>query len=80
MTTVKSDEQLSAVIDAIDSVADSYENVSEEDFETIKNARLMAYTATPNYPICIPSYRPEKQKQLAKDFLIYLCSERGQAT
>ena len=80
LTTVKSDEQLSAVIDAIDSGADSYENVSEEDFETIKNARLMAYTATPNYPICIPSYRPEKQKQLAKDFLIYLCSERGQAT
>lgn len=38
----------------------------------------MGYTATPNYPIGIPSYRPEEQKQLAKDFLVYLCSERAQ--
>ena len=38
----------------------------------------MGYTATPNYPTAIPSYRPEEQKQLAKDFLVYLCSERAQ--
>lgn len=76
---VKSDELLSKVIDAVDAGKTSYEGVCKEDFELIKNARLMAYTATPNYPVCVPSYRPAKQKELAKDFLVYLCSEHAQA-
>lgn len=79
LETVKTDQLLSDVIDAIDNGETSYANVSEEDFAKIKTARLMAYTATPNYPICVPSYRPEKQKELAKDFLTYLCSDHAQA-
>ena len=79
LTTIKTDTLLSEVIDAIDAGETSYPNVRAEDFQTVRTARLMAYTATPNYPICIPSYRPEKQKKLAKDFLIYLCSDHAQA-
>ena len=79
LATIKTDTLLSEVIDAIDAGETSYPNVSAEDFETVRTARLMAYTATPNYPICIPSYRPERQKELAKDFLVYLCSDHAQA-
>ena len=78
LPSVQTEEKLSAVVAAVDEGASSYDGVSAEDFETVRQARLMCYTATPNYPIGIPSYRPEEQKQLAKDSLVYLCSERAQ--
>ena len=78
LSTVQTEEKLAAVVAAVDEGASSFEGVSAEDFAAVREARLMGYTATPNYPIGIPSYRPEEQKQLAKDFLVYLCSERAQ--
>ncbi len=78
LSTVKDDATLSAIAAAVDEGAESYDGVSAEDFAAVKEARLMGYTATPNYPIAIPSYRPEDQKKLAKDFLVYLCSDRAQ--
>jgi len=78
LDTVTTEAQLSAVIKAVDEGKTSYDGVSEKDFATIRDARLMGYTATPNYPIGIPSYLPEKTKQLAKDFLVYLYSDRAQ--
>ncbi len=78
LKTIGTDEKLSAVVKAVDEGATSYDGVSAEDFEAVRQARLMAYTATPNYPIGIPANRPAKQKQLAKDFLVYLYSARAQ--
>ena len=78
LPTVQTEEKLAAVVAAVDEGASSCDGVSDEDFAAVQQARLMCYTATPNYPIGIPSYRPEEQKQLAKDFLVYLCSERAQ--
>jgi len=78
LETVTTEEQLSAVVKAVDEGKTSYDGVSEKDFAAIRDARLMGYTATPNYPIGIPSYLPEKTKQLAKDFLVYLYSDRAQ--
>ena len=53
-------------------------DLTEADFNHVKEARLMVYTATPNYPIGIPSNRPEAKKKLAKDYLVYLYSDRAQ--
>ena len=78
LTTVQTEEKLSAIVKAVDEGKTSYEGVSEEDFAAVRDARLMGYTATPNYPIGIPSYRPEAKKKLAKDFLTYLYSDRAQ--
>ncbi len=78
LPTVQTEEKLSKVVEAVDQGAASYEGVSEADFAAVREARLMCYTATPNYPIAIPAYRPEGQKKLAMDFLTYLCSERAQ--
>lgn len=78
LSTVQTEEKLAAVVTAVDEGATSFEGVSAEDFEAVRQARLMGYTATPNYPIGVPSYRPDEQKQLAMDFLVYLCSERAQ--
>ena len=78
LATVNTEEKLLAVIDAVDEGKTSYEGVSEEDFAAVRDARLMGYTATPNYPIGIPSYRPDNQKKLAKEFLTYLYSDRAQ--
>ena len=52
--------------------------ISPEDFETVRQARLMGYTATPNYPLGIPANRPESKKKKKKKFLTYLYSDRAQ--
>ncbi len=78
LSTVNSEATLSAVVKAVDEGKTSYDGVSAEDFARVKEARLMVYTATPNYPVGIPANRPAAKKQLAKDFLVYLHSDRAQ--
>lgn len=78
LSTVNSDEKLSEVVAAVDNGDTSVDGVSAADFETVRQARLMGYTATPNYPIGIPKNRPENKKALAKKFLTYLYSDRAQ--
>lgn len=78
LSTVNSEEKLSEAVKAVDEGKTSVDGVSAEDFEKVKEARLMGYTATPNYPIGIPASRPASKKQLAKDFLVYLYSDRAQ--
>ena len=78
LTTVKTDAKLSEVVKAVDEGKTEVAGVSAEDFARVKEARLMCYTATPNYPIGIPANRPENKKKLAKDFLVYLYSDRAQ--
>ncbi len=78
LATVNTDAKLSEVVKAVDEGKTSVEGVSAEDFETVRQARLMGYTATPNYPLGIPANRPESKKALAKKFLTYLYSDRAQ--
>ncbi|MDE6374118.1 MAG: extracellular solute-binding protein, partial [Clostridia bacterium] len=78
LSTVNTEAKLSEVVKAVDDGETSVAGVSDEDFQTVRNARLMCYTATPNYPIGIPANRPENKKKLAKDFLVYLYSDRAQ--
>lgn len=78
LATVGTEKKLVEVVTAVDEGKTEVAGVSAEDFEAVKQARLMGYTATPNYPIAIPSYRPENKKKLAKDYLIYLFSDRAQ--
>ena len=78
LSTVNTEAKLSEVVKAVDDGETSVAGVSEADFQTVRSARLMCYTATPNYPIGIPAGRPENKKKLAKDFLVYLYSDRAQ--
>lgn len=78
LDTVNTDAKLKEVVAAVDKGETSVAGVSEADFETVRVARLMGYTATPNYPIGIPANRPASKKKLAKDFLVYLYSDRAQ--
>ncbi len=78
LVTVGTERKLVEVVTAVDEGKTEVAGVSAEDFEAVRQARLMGYTATPNYPIAIPSYRPESKKKLAKDYLVYLFSDRAQ--
>lgn len=78
LPTVGTEAKLVEVVTAVDEGKTEVTGVSEADFAAVKEARLMGYTATPNYPIGIPSYRPENKKKLAKDYLVYLYSDRAQ--
>ncbi len=84
LSTVASEANLVKIVEAVDNGAlcaadvTDVPGLSESDFAEVRTARLMGYTATPNYPIAIPSYRPENKKKMAKDFLIYLYSDAAQ--
>ncbi|MDE6504256.1 MAG: extracellular solute-binding protein [Clostridia bacterium] len=78
LPTVGTESKLVEVVTAVDEGKTEVAGVSAEDFEAVRQARLMGYTATPNYPIAIPAYRPENKKKLAKDYLVYLFSDRAQ--
>lgn len=78
LSTVGTEAKLVEVVTAVDEGKTEVAGVSAEDFESVKQARLMGYTATPNYPMGIPAYRPENKKKLAKDYLLYLYSDRAQ--
>ena len=71
------DAQLSAVIDAIDAGATSYEGVSEKDFNRLSEARRMVYSATFDHCLGIPA--KAKNKALAMEFLKFMASDMGQA-
>ncbi|MDE5896509.1 MAG: hypothetical protein K2H43_01700 [Clostridia bacterium] len=86
LTSVKTDERLAEIVKAVDAnktyaetATGNLSDLTEGDFEHVRQARLMVYTATPNYPIGIPANRPAAKKQLAKDFLVYLYSDRAQS-
>lgn len=85
LVSVKTEERLAEIVTAVDAnktyaetATGDLSDLTEADFIHVKEARLMVYTATPNYPIGIPANRPEAKKKLAKDFLIYLYSDRAQ--
>jgi len=71
------DATLGLVIDAIDKGETSYGGVSAADFAKIKEARSMVYSATFDHPMGIPA--SSKNKNLAKDFLVFMASDMGQS-
>lgn len=85
LASVRTEARLAAIVKAVDenktyaeTATGDLADLAEADYEHVREARLMVYTATPNYPIGIPSYRPESKKKLAKDYLVYLYSDRAQ--
>lgn len=85
LASVRTEERLVEIVKAVDAnktyaetATGDLADLTEADFNHVREARLMVYTATPNYPIGIPANRPEAKKQLAKDFLVYLYSDRAQ--
>ncbi|HEY8389564.1 MAG TPA: ABC transporter substrate-binding protein [Clostridia bacterium] len=73
--TIKDDATLSAVVKAIDEGKTSYEGVSEDDFATIQNARMVVYSIGPNHTSVIPSYAAGKE--IAVDFLRFLATDKA---
>lgn len=75
------DALLSAVIDAVDAgdTAPSGNlvtaGVSQDDFDTVRDARGVIYSIAGNEVLSIPSY--SNAKELACDFLLYMASDRG---
>ncbi len=69
------DATLAAVVRAIDNGATSYEGVSEEDFETVEQARNILYSVGNYHTAVIPSYA--RNMDLAKDFLRYLATDKA---
>ena len=85
LASVKTEDRLVQIVTAVDenktyaeTATGELSDLTEADFEHVRQARMMVYTATPNYPIGIPANRPAAKKQLAKDFLVYLYSDRAQ--
>ena len=73
-TTIESDTELSALIDAIDAGETSFEGVSPTDFETVKTARNCTTNVSGHYAF-IPSY--SKATELAQDFLKFLATDQA---
>ena len=75
-STISDDATLSAVIDAIDSGATSYEGVSEEDFARIADARMNVASLSGIHALAIPNN--SKNVEEAKNFLKFMFSDAGQ--
>ena len=73
--TINDDATLSAVIQAIDNGETSYEGVSEDDFATVQDARMVVYSIGPNHTSVIPSYAAGKE--VAVDFLRFLATDKA---
>ena len=79
--SVEDDPELSALIEAIDNgstalTGTGYE-VTQADFDKVAEARQMVYSATFDHPIAITA-ESETQQKLAKDFLVFMASDKGQ--
>lgn len=73
------EEELIAVIDAIDEGKTSYGDVSANDFARIKKARYSAAASSTSHVMAIPKMKNGVRKYtLTKQFLNYMLSEEGQ--
>lgn len=70
-----SDAMLSQVVDAIDAGTTSFANVSEKDFNRIKEARTIVSSNANLQLGFIPAYA--NAAELAKDFLLFMASNEG---
>ena len=73
LTTVKTDEKLAELVDAIDSGRSSLDGVSAEDFARVKEARSFMRTTGYGGGMVVPKYA--KGKEVAKDFIRFLATD-----
>lgn len=73
--TITTDKQLSDVIAAIDSGAESFDGVAQEDFDRVKEARRISFTTAYTFNAVIPAY--SNAVPLAKEFLKFIASDKG---
>lgn len=76
LSTVKDEETLCKVIDAVDAGESSCGGVSAEDFARVEEARKMVYVNGFSSNLAIPSY--SNAKEHAKNFIRVLLSDVGQ--
>lgn len=79
--SIENDTELAALVEAIDNGGTDlngtgYE-VTQADFDRVAEARKMAYSATFDHPIAVTA-ESETQQKLAKDFLVFMASDKGQ--
>ena len=73
------EEELRAVIDAVDSGETSYSGVSEADFARIKEARFATTSSATSHVMAIPKRKNGVRKyRLTKQFINYILSYEGQ--
>lgn len=73
--SITDDETLSKVVAAIDEGKSSYSGVAAEDFDVIKQARSVVYSAGFNQQMYIPS--SSKNYEAVEDFLLFFASKQG---
>lgn len=78
--TVESDAELSALVKAIDahntSLTGEGYNVSQIDYDYVKEARSITYSIGAGHQACIPSYA--KAKDLAVEFIRFMATDQAQ--
>ena len=74
-STIKDDETLAKVIEAVDRGKTSFAGISSEDFELIKKARLVEVSNADGNQICVPYYSDNIEG--AKDFVRFFYSDEG---
>ena len=74
--TSMTDKELRELITAIDNGATSYAGVSANDFNRVKQARMMAFTNTFDHSVAV--LESSTKKDMAKEFLIFMASDEGQ--
>ena len=77
--SVADDAELSALIKAIDAGSPALSGtgylVTQDDFDRVKEARLMSPSVNINHQLIVPSY--STSIELAKKFMLYMASEEG---
>ena len=73
--TVKTEEQLRAVISSIDEGKTSHDGVSAADFAALKKIRSYTGTEAQNHTAIVPAYA--NAKGVAKEFLRYLATDKA---
>lgn len=88
--SIPDDATLSLVVEAVDSgcntIAEAEEafpdlagkNVTEPDFQTVHDARMLVYSIGPRHNVVIPECSPAKE--LAADFILYMATDKSLET
>ncbi len=69
------DEQLSAIVDAVDEGKTSLNGISQTVFDQVKQARFITTDCDAGHNMFIPAY--SNAKEIAKDFIKYMYSDEG---
>ncbi len=88
--SIKNDATLSLVVEAVDSgcntIAEAEEmfseladkDITDTDFQTVHDARMLVYSIGPRHNIVIPECSPAKE--LAADFILYMATDKSLET